>query len=45
MSLFIAIMSFENNLDMLRQAQLGVFIGSVSSALAGAIVLKLARNK
>lgn len=45
MSLFIAIMSFEDNLEMLRQAQLGVFIGSLISALAGAVVLKLARSK
>jgi len=45
MSLFIGIMSFEDAPQLLNQAQLGVFVGSSVSALAGAVILKLARAK
>lgn len=44
MSLFISIMSFEMDVRVLNQAQLGVFLGSLLSALVGALVLKLARD-
>lgn len=45
MSLFIGIMSFEEMPQLLNQAQLGVFVGSLISALAGAVMLKIARKK
>lgn len=40
MSLFISIMSFDVP-EMINQAQLGVFIGSIASAFGGALMLKL----
>lgn len=43
MSLFIGILSFAENHQLFNQAQLGVFIGSIISALMGALVLKISK--
>lgn len=45
MSLFIAIMSFDATTGLLNQAQLGVFVGSMISALTAALMLKIARKR
>lgn len=42
MSLFIAALAFPDRLDLVEQAKLGILGGSLLSALAGALVLRLA---
>lgn len=44
MSLFIGILAFENHMYQLNYAKLGVLLGSLLSAILGAIVLKMSRN-
>jgi NhaA family Na+:H+ antiporter len=42
MSLFIAALAFPDQPDLVEQAKLGILGGSLLSALAGALVLRLA---